>query len=68
MEELNCENSWKAVVTCGGWMGWDGMRQEGAWLETVALDKGQARMVLFIVPMTPIHRGLFLSVFSHFRL
>ena len=23
MEELNCENSWKAVVTCGGWMGWD---------------------------------------------
>ena len=29
--------------------GWDGKSQEGAWLETVALDEDQAGVVLFIL-------------------
>lgn len=36
----------------------DGTRQEGVWLEMVALDKGQAGPVLFIVPDGSQSQGL----------
>lgn len=64
MEELSCEKPWKVMVTCGGWMGQNEAGAPGwRWWLWSKVRQGHC-CSLFL--MTPIHRGLFLSVFSNF--